>query len=102
MDAGLAIDTVVDRVVDIRIRKFQGNLRVAGQGDVFELSDTAAFVFHQVDGTRTLKEIVQHVANHYDAPQEEVLEDVRALLAELVKNKVLEVVATPDPTSTDQ
>ncbi|MFI7537266.1 PqqD family protein [Streptosporangium sp. NPDC049376] len=92
MDLVLGPNTVVGQTVDIRIRKFQGNLRVAGVGDVFELSDTAAFIFRKVNGSRTVEEISAEVANHYDAQPDEVRDDVRELLTELVKNKVLEVV----------
>ncbi|MEU0335438.1 PqqD family protein [Streptomyces sp. NPDC006193] len=74
---------------------------MSGSGEVLELSDTAAFIFRQIDGVRTLEEISTVVASHYDAELEEVQEDVRDLLTELLVNEVVTVVTPPRPDAPD-
>jgi len=58
-------------------------------GRYFSLEEVSMRVWELCDGSRTVAEIVATVHAEYDAPVEEVEEDVVSLLDELAEEKLL-------------
>jgi len=75
----------------MRVRNFRGKLFVASQGQAFELSDTAAFIYRAIDGERTVAEIGRQVAAEYGIPFDTAVEDLVELLTALSKAEVLDL-----------
>lgn len=84
--------TVPKRRVTARIRRFRGVLMVGGPVDTYELSDSAAFIFRSVDGTRTVGEIGELVADEYGVPLAEAVADAHELVTTLIECQIMEVV----------
>jgi hypothetical protein len=78
--------------LDASVRRFRGALLVAVGERTLELTDSAAFLFRAVDGVRSVAAIGAMLAEDYDVPAEEAVEDAAGFLAELVECGVLEVV----------
>jgi hypothetical protein len=72
-----------------RIRNVRGTILVAGREQVFELDDSAAFVWRQIDGTRTIGEIGQALAAEYDVDPEGATRDVVEFVDDLVASEIL-------------
>ena len=69
---------VIDRVVD------DGALLInLHNGDYFSLNGTGARVWENIDGSRTVGELVELVLAEYDADAEEVVADVLSLVNDL-------------------
>ncbi|WP_447002329.1 PqqD family protein [Saccharothrix isguenensis] len=84
-------DAVPCNRMDVRVRKFKGKVLVAAGEQAFELEDTAAFVYQQVDDTRTVREIGERLAAEYDVELDVALADTAELIAELVRARALDV-----------
>lgn len=80
------------RAMDARVRKVEGELLVAGDLDVYELSEVAAEIWSLADGSRPVSEIADEITARYDVTPEAALRDVRALLNELAEARLLEWV----------
>ena len=86
---------------DIVAREIEGELIIvplaAGIGDMedelFSMNETGREIWGRLDGTRSLSAIVQELALEYRAPVEEIERDVRGLLAELLKRKIVTAIA---------
>jgi hypothetical protein len=88
-----APNSIPRRRVDTQVRKFRGKLLVAGRNrQAFELSETAEFIFRQIDGKRTIKEIGGMVAEEFGAPLEMAVDDCAELIAELTEGKAIDVM----------
>ena len=82
---------------DIVAREIEGELiivpLVAGIGDLedelFTLNETGRAIWNQMDGKRTLGEIIQALAQEYQAPLEEIQRDVFGLVQELARRRML-------------
>lgn len=83
--------TVVALPLNIKIRNYQGKTLVSGYEHAFELSESAAFVCRQVDGSRTVGDIGKLVAEEFDVAEELATEDAIELLTQLVANDILVV-----------
>jgi len=58
-------------------------------GRYFSLEEVSLRIWELCDGSRTVAEVVAVVQTEYDAPAEEVEEDVVSLLGELAKEKLV-------------
>ena len=87
----VAPDRVPARSFTARIRNVRGTILVAGPEQVFELDDSAAFVWRQIDGTRTIGEIGQALAAEYDVDPEAATRDVLEFVDGLVASEILSV-----------
>lgn len=83
-------DAVPVRTLASRIRRHQGTTYVAGPQQVFELTDTAAFVFRHIDGKRTVRDIGHLLATEYGTDTKTAIGDIAELLADLVEQDVVE------------
>lgn len=85
---------------EIVAREIEGELIIvplaAGIGDMedelFSLNDTGREIWRRLDGQHTLSAVVEALAQEYDAPAGEIEQDVRGLIAELLKRNMLMAV----------
>ncbi|WP_433394305.1 PqqD family protein [Micromonospora sp. KLBMP9576] len=83
-------DTVLRRAPAARFRKFRSKLFVANASLAFELDEVAEFIFRQVDGTATVRQIGERLAAEYDVAVEEAVTDCGELLAHLAENGMVD------------
>ena len=82
---------------DVVAREIEGELIIvplaAGIGDLedelYTLNETGKALWARLDGKRTLREIARGLAEEYEAPPGEIEEDVRGLVQELVRRRML-------------
>lgn len=82
---------------DVVAREIEGELiivpLVAGMGDLedelYTLNETGKVLWARLDGKSTLREIARGLAEEYEAPPGEIEEDVRGLVEELVRRRML-------------
>jgi hypothetical protein len=86
--AGVTRPTRQDRVLAESTARTTVLLAV-DSGTYYELNDVGSYVWGVCDGTRTLAEIVALVVEEYDAPPEAAEADVRALVDELARERLL-------------
>ncbi|WP_341718654.1 PqqD family protein [Micromonospora sp. FIMYZ51] len=79
-----SLEWIPQRRLEARIRRFRGRTLVAVDAEAMELDEVAAFIFGQVDGATSLREIGERVAATYDVSVEEATTDSAELLAQLV------------------
>lgn len=58
---------------------------------LFMLDETAAQVLQLVDGTRTVPSIIDALAAQYNAPRDEIADDVRAMLRDLADKGAIQL-----------
>lgn len=91
--SSIGADTVPHWHLEVRIRNMRGKTLVAGPYEARELDETAAFIWRQIDGTRTIRQIAEVVASEYDVDAGTALADVAELVADLVGCQAIEVPA---------
>ena len=82
---------------DIVAREIEGELiivpLVAGIGDLedelFTMNETGKAIWDRLDGNTSLSEVVATLAQDYDASPGEIERDVRGLVEELVRRRML-------------
>jgi hypothetical protein len=82
---------------DVVAREIEGELIIvplaAGIGDLedelYTLNETGKVLWARLDGKSTLREIARGLAEEYEAPPGEIEEDVRGLVEELVRRRML-------------
>ncbi len=93
----IRMDAVYVSSDDIVAREIEGELiivpLVAGIGDLedelFTMNETGKAIWDRLDGNTTLSEIVDALAEDYDASPGEIERDVRGLVDELVRRRML-------------
>lgn len=86
---------------EIVAREIEGELIIvplnAGVGDLedelFSLNETGREVWRRLDGKHTLNAVAEELEQAYEAPAGEIAEDVRGLVTELLKRKLLRLIA---------
>jgi len=84
---------------DVVAREIEGELIIvplaAGIGDtddeLYTMNETGKALWARLDGKRTLGEIARGLAEEYEAPPGEIEEDVRGLMTELMRRKMVVV-----------
>jgi hypothetical protein len=87
---------------DVVAREIAGELiivpLVAGIGDMedelYTLNETGKAIWERLDGRATLDAVVAALARAYEAAPGEIEQDVRGLVGELVRRRMLVEVAT--------
>lgn len=82
---------------DVVAREIEGELIIvplaAGIGDLedelYTLNETGKVLWARLDGKSTLREIARGLAEEYAAPPGEIEEDIRGLVEELVRRRML-------------
>jgi hypothetical protein len=77
------VDAVPVTPLDVRVRNVRGQLLVARQEHAVELSDSAGFVWRQLDGRRTVADVAGRLAAEYHIDQQTAIADTQEVLAVL-------------------
>jgi hypothetical protein len=64
---------------------------VANMEAVYTMNSTAAFIWDNIDGEKTLEDIAGVVSGEYDTDMSTALDDVVELVNDLVKHKIVSV-----------
>ncbi|MCT9088891.1 PqqD family protein [Streptomyces sp. ASQP_92] len=83
--------TVAALPLNVKIRNHRGKTIVGGYQHFFELTESAAYIWRQIDGIRTVTDIARLIAEEYDIDQETVIEDVVELFTELAEHDVIKI-----------
>jgi hypothetical protein len=75
--------------LNARLRRRQGRYFAIGYQHTVELSDTAVFIWNQVDGTAGLPQIARAVSDEYGIDDETALADTSELLGELAGHQLV-------------
>jgi hypothetical protein len=75
--------TVTRRVADETVL-FPLRNSVVDLTSIYTLNETGSFVWEQLDGSRSVADLVDQVVARYEVPRAEADEDVSALIADLV------------------
>lgn len=86
---------------EIVAREIEGELIIvplaAGIGDMedelFSLNESGREIWSRLDGQRSLEAIAEALAQDYDAPVDEIRQDVQGLLSELLKRHIVQLAA---------
>jgi pyrroloquinoline quinone biosynthesis protein D len=84
--------TRLTRATDVRFRRVRERLMLILETQVFELNETAEFAWILAGGDKPFREIVEAVADAYDAPSDVIRADLRELFGQLLDKNALEVV----------
>jgi hypothetical protein len=82
---------------DVVSREIEGELIIvpiaAGIGDMedelYTMNGTGRAIWNGLDGTRTLRELIDGLTAAFQAPPEEIRKDVAGLLEELLRRKIV-------------
>ncbi len=58
-------------------------------GNYYSLNELGARIWGLCDGQRSIAEVADLLESEYDAPREQIQDDCRALIAELLENSLL-------------
>jgi len=91
------MDKVYVPSLDVVAREIEGELIIvplaSGMGDqddeLYTLNDTGRAIWSRLDGQRTLAAVVNDLAAEYQAEPGEIEQDVRGLVSELLRRKML-------------
>jgi hypothetical protein len=75
--------------LNVRLRRQSGRYLAVGYEHTLELSDTAAFIWQQVDGRRSVAAIAELVSDEYAVDTATALADVRELLDDLAAHGLI-------------
>jgi hypothetical protein len=97
----IRMDAVYGVSEEVVAREIAGELvivpLVAGIGDMedelYTVNETGKAIWEQLDGCKCLDEVVAALAEAYDAPRGEIERDVRGLVEELVRRRIVVEVA---------
>jgi len=97
MSAGINEDAIYVPSGDIVSRIIEGELIIvplaAGIGDsedeLFTMNETGRAVWEALDGSRTVKAVCDYLSVRFEAPPEEIHEDLLGLLEELLKRNMV-------------
>lgn len=75
----------------VKSRAIQGKMYVILNRDTFLLDEVGQTIWEIVDGRADFKQIVNHVAEKFNALPEEVEKDIEEYLLDLTKNNLVTV-----------
>lgn len=59
------------------------------EDEIFALNETGKAIWHRLDGTRTLKEVVEDLSLEFSGSPENIRNDALGLVGELLKRKMV-------------
>lgn len=97
MAAQVIPDAIYIPSEEVVAREIEGEMIIvpltAGIGDaddeLFTLNDTGKAIWKQLDGQRSLKNIVENLSSEFESQPGEIERDVTGLVEELLKRKML-------------
>ncbi|MEV6578234.1 PqqD family protein [Streptomyces sp. NPDC051582] len=84
--------SVASLPLNVKIRNHRGTTVVGGYEHFFELTGSAAHIWRQIDGKRTVTDIAGLIAEEYDIDRESVVQDIVELFTELAQHDVVNIV----------
>lgn len=79
------------RRLDARTRRFRGTLLVASDDQMLELSESAEFIYRNIDGARSVADIGRLVAAEYDIDEATAEADLVELLTDLADKHIVDI-----------
>jgi len=103
MEEKIKMDGVYAPSEDIVAREIEGEMiivpLVAGIGDMedelFTLNETGRAIWGRLDGQKNLARMVEELSQEFEGPPGEIEKDVRGLVQELLKRRMLVEVSKP-------
>jgi hypothetical protein len=97
MSLSTTLDTVCAPSEDVVTREIEGEIVIvplaAGIGEaedeLYTLNETGRAIWQTLDGTRTLREVVEVLMQEYQGDREELEADVVGFAGELVRRRIL-------------
>ncbi len=85
MSGHIGQSTVVNRRIEVRVRKQRNRTLIALPEEARELDQVATFIWQQMDGERSIGEIAAAVCAAYDVDEATALDDITELVDDLVE-----------------
>lgn len=97
METKIDLNAIYEPSDDVVAREIEGELiivpLVSGIGDMedelFTLNETGRSIWSKLDGKKTLSDVVNELVAEYDAPIEEIQNDVMGLSQELLQRRII-------------
>jgi len=97
METRVNLEAIYSISEDVVSREIEGEILivplVSGIGDMedelFNLNDTGKAIWQQLDGQKNLKEVVAELSGEFEAPEEEIGQDVKGFVEELLKRRMV-------------
>jgi hypothetical protein len=97
MDSAVRLGAAYVPSQDVVARDIEGELIIvplaAGIGDMedelFTLNDTGRAIWDRLDGHKTLNDVIAELCTEFEAPTEQISQDVSGFTAELLKRRML-------------
>ena len=89
----VSLDNYVSRNTAVPWRVIEGEaiLVDVSAGKVIQASQTAAFIWEQLDGSKTIGEIIDRVCADFAVEKERARQDTLEFLEELIRKKLIRV-----------
>lgn len=86
-------EDIPKRAENVQWREFgtDGILLDSTSGDYFEINEVGLMIWTLVDGQKTIAEILEALARYFDAEVEELVEETREFLTELITKGLITV-----------
>ena len=62
---------------------------IADMNSVFTLNETGAFIWEQIDGKKTVEEIISELSSEYDIPEDQAERDVIEFIQNLLEYLII-------------
>ena len=97
MKSGITLEQVYAISEDVVVRQIEDELIIvpiaSGIGDMedelYSMNETGKAILLSIDGEKSLGQIAQNLSETYDAPIDQITQDVLGLVGELVNRRML-------------
>ena len=97
MEPKVSLEAIYAVSEDVVSREIEGEILivplVSGIGDMedelFNLNETGKAIWERLDGQKSLKGVVADLSQEFEAPEEEIAEDVKGFVEELLKRGMI-------------
>ncbi len=93
METKVDLEAIYSISEDVVSREIEGEILIvplaSGIGDMedelFNLNESGKAIWQRLDGQKNLKEVVEELSQEFEAPKEEIEQDVKGFMEELLK-----------------
>jgi coenzyme PQQ biosynthesis protein PqqD len=93
METKVDLEAIYSISEDVVSREIEGEILivplVSGIGDMedelFNLNESGKAIWQRLDGQKNLKKVVEELSEEFEAPKEEIEQDVKGFVEELLK-----------------
>jgi len=97
MEQSVNLNKVYAKSEDVVAREIQGEFIIIPvtsgiadmEDELFSLNESGKAIWEKLDGKKALKEIVQELTAEFEAPNEQIENDVTGIAGELLKRRML-------------